>query len=173
MRRTWSKTAAPETFKRVLVRYDFGTHEGWLTFSPGTEGFLTECSWKCWKILSTTQIGEEVVQELLEMPEDFCCMKAYSIETLPFADGCIPGWKITDEANNTSQILDGNGPQRPQQSPGQTPRQHGRSEWQLDQRSEHSQRRPLQHSAAHGPGSRGPGPRPHQRQSKLHPRPVE
>jgi hypothetical protein len=96
MRRTWSKVKAQENFNKVLVRYDFGTHEGWLTFSKGEDGYLTERSWKCWQILSTTQVGDEVVQELLEMPEDFCCMKAYSVETLPFADNQIPGWKIID-----------------------------------------------------------------------------
>ena len=159
MRRTWSKAAASETFKKVLVRYDFGTHEGWLTFSPGTDGFLTEQAWKCWQILSTVRIGEEVVQELLEMPEDFCCMKAYSVETLPFANGCIPGWKITDvKISNASLILDGARPER-----------------QLDQRPEQSQRNPLQHSPAPGPGLRGTGNQPRQRQrpSKLHARPAK
>jgi len=172
MRRTWTKHVSAESsckvplrqlddvtlvtqvkpvgnsrFGRVLVRYDFGTHEGWLIFSPGKDGFLTEQIWKCWQILSTEQVGDEVIQELLEMPEDFCCMKAYSVETLPLSEGPdirIPGWKITDcngsiatKVNNTLSQKD-ELHRLPARPTGQSSGQPRRGRQRLEQRQRQS-----------------------------------
>ena len=72
MIRRWVKNAQAIECKRKCVRYDFGDYEGWLDGD----------TWRCWQILSTKQSGDEIIQILKEMPDDFCPFKAYYVETL-------------------------------------------------------------------------------------------
>ena len=88
IRRIWSKTDAVIDYTKKLRRYDFGDYEGWLVGD----------SWQCWRIISTSKVDNEIVQELMEMPADFSAFKVYSIDEMPFessgAASFIPGWSI-------------------------------------------------------------------------------
>jgi hypothetical protein len=88
IRRVWTKTDSAASTEQELFRYDFGEYEGWLIGDK----------WQSWKIVSVTKDGDNIVQELVEMPGDFCAFKAYSVEKIPIGysgkDIHMDGWCI-------------------------------------------------------------------------------
>ena len=88
MIRKWTKSDAKPMTTRPCIRYDFGEYEGWL---DGDQ-------WVCWRILSTVQEGDSIIQTLDKMPTDYCPFVAYSIETLEIGGSLdrpqITGWSL-------------------------------------------------------------------------------
>jgi len=88
---SWTPTNAPIKFDKELFIYDGG----------GYIGFLLGSDWKCWRVLRRERVGEDVVETVEEMPEDWVPPNVVSSEVYKcagsFESGLlqITGWTIT------------------------------------------------------------------------------
>jgi hypothetical protein len=77
-------------FDKELFIYDGGNYIG----------FLLEHEWKCWRVMGRERVGEDVVETMEEMPEDWVPPNVVSSEvykcTGSIASGLlqITGWNI-------------------------------------------------------------------------------
>jgi hypothetical protein len=88
--RSWTPTNESIKFDKELFIYDGGDYIG----------FLLEDEWKCWRVLGRQRVGEDMVETMEEMPEDWVPPNIVSSEvykcTGSFASGLlqITGWNI-------------------------------------------------------------------------------
>jgi hypothetical protein len=87
---SWTPTNAPSKFDKELIIYDGGVYIG----------FLLDSDWKCWRLLRRERVGEDIVETMEEMPEDWVPPNIVSSEVYKcagsFSEGLlqIAGWDI-------------------------------------------------------------------------------
>jgi len=87
---SWTPTNESMKFDKELFIYDGGNYIG----------FLLEHEWKCWRVMGRERVGEDVVETMEEMPEDWVPPNVVSSEvykcTGSIASGLlqITGWNI-------------------------------------------------------------------------------